>query len=101
MKVRKKWIGPQRQPEGLRATSIADFKETQLGGQRITVKQSAQLYPVTGQTPIIRPYKSDVASREVQLSKFEVWDNNTKMFFDKFHAYTDNTIGNELHRQDV
>lgn len=42
-----------------------------------------------------------MAGREIQLFKFEVWDDCKKMFFDKFQAYTDNAIGNELHRQNV
>jgi hypothetical protein len=42
-----------------------------------------------------------MASKEIQLFRFEVWDDIRKMFFDKFQAYTDNVIGNELHRQNV
>src|SRR4029077_16071964 len=77
------------------------FKKGKIGHPKNNSKKSAQLYPAAGQTPIIRPYKSDMASREVQLFKFEVWDDSRRLLFDKFQAYTDNAIGNELHRQNV
>jgi hypothetical protein len=77
------------------------FKKGKIGRSKNNSKKSAQLYPAAGQTPIIRPYKSDMASREIQLFKFEVWDDSRKLFFDKFQAYTDNAIGNEIHRQNV
>jgi len=77
------------------------FKKGKIGRPKNNSKKSAQLYPAAGQTPIIRPYKSDMASREIQLFKFEVWDDSRRLFFDKFQAYTDNAIGNELHRQNV
>jgi hypothetical protein len=50
---------------------------------------------------VIRPYKSDIARRDIQLFKFEVWDEAKRMFFDKFEAYADSAIGNELHRQNI
>jgi ribonuclease HI len=77
------------------------FKKGKIGRPKNNSKKPAQLYPAAGQTPIIRPYKSDMAAREIQLFKFEVWDDGKKLFFDKFEAYTDNAIGNELHRQNV
>jgi ribonuclease HI len=77
------------------------FSKGKIGQPKNNSKKSAQLYPAAGQTPIIRPYKSDMATKEVQLFKFEVWDDRKKMFFDKFQAYTDNAIGNDLHRQNV
>jgi hypothetical protein len=77
------------------------FQKGKIGRPKNNSKKAAQLYPAAGQTPIIRPYKSDMAGRNIQLFRFEVWDDNTKVFFDKFQAYTDNAIGNELHRQNV
>jgi len=77
------------------------FQKGKIGRPKNNSKKSAQLYPAAGQTPIIRPYKSDMASREIQLFRFEVWDESKKMFFDKFQAYTDNAIGNQIHRQNV
>jgi ribonuclease HI len=77
------------------------FQKGKIGRPKNNSKKSAPLYPAAGQTPIIRPYKSDMASKEIQLFRFEVWDDIRIMFFDKFQAYTDNVIGNELHRQNV
>src|SRR5260370_6203001 len=77
------------------------FKKGKVGRPKNNSEKSAQLYPAAGQTPIIRPYKSEMASRQIQLFKFEVWDDGRKLFYDKLQAYTDNAIGNELHRQNV
>lgn len=77
------------------------FQKGKIGRPKNNSKRAAQLYPAAGQKPIIRPYKSDWARRDIQLFKFEVWDEGRKMFFDKFEAYTDNAIGNEIHRQNV
>jgi ribonuclease HI len=77
------------------------FQKGKIGRPKNNSKKAAHLYPAAGQTPIIRPYKSDLVRREIQLFKFEVWDEGKKMFFDKFEAYADNAIGNEIHRQNV
>jgi ribonuclease HI len=77
------------------------FRKGKIGRPKNNSKGAARLYPAAGQTPVIRPYKSDVAKRDIQLFKFEVWDEAKGMFFDKFEAYTTTEIGNELHRQNV
>jgi len=86
-----------------RSPSYVDwgFPEGKIGRPKNNSKKAAQLYPAAGQTPIIRPYKSDMAAKEIQLFRFEVWDESKRLFFDKFQAYTNNAIGNELHRQNV
>lgn len=77
------------------------FSSGKVGRPRNNSKGGAKLYPAAGQTLIIRPYKSDMARRDVQLFRFEVWDEAKGMFFDKFEAYASNDIGEELHRQNV
>ena len=86
-----------------RAPSYVDrgFKTGKIGRPKNNSKKASLLYPAAGQTPIIRPYKSDMAAKEIQLFRFEVWDEAKKLFFDKFQAYTTNAVGNELHRQNV
>jgi hypothetical protein len=77
------------------------FPKGKIGRPKNNSKGAARLYPAAGQTLVIRPYKSDIARRDIQLFKFEVWDEAKGMFFDKFEAYADSAIGNELHRQNI
>jgi ribonuclease HI len=77
------------------------FSSGKVGRPKNNARGSAKLYPAAGQTPYIRPYKSGMARRDIQLFKFEVWDEAKEMFFDKFEAYASSQIGNELHRQNV
>jgi ribonuclease HI len=60
--------------------------------------KAARLYPAAGQSPIICPYKSDSARRDIQRFKFQVYDEVRKDFFEKYEAYATVAIGNELHR---
>jgi len=107
------WI-PRRSDEGAkevdRLAKIAgnlpsrvdrEFPKGKIGRPKNNSKKAAKLFPAAGQTLIIRPYKSDMARREIQVFRFEVWDELKGMFYEKFSAYSNNTIGNELHRQNV
>lgn len=77
------------------------FQKGKIGRPKNNSKRAAKPFPAGGQTIVIRPYKSDMARRDIQLFKFELWNDREGMFFDKFEAYTSNEIGNELHRQKV
>lgn len=77
------------------------FPKGKIGRPKNKSKQAARLYPAAGQKPIIRIYKSDRVRRDVQLFKFEVYDEDKRDFFEKFEAYTNAAVGNELHRQNV
>lgn len=89
--------------EAGRAPAFVDrgFSSGKVGRPKNNSKRGASMYPANGQMPIIRPYKSDMARRNVQLFKFEVWDEVRGVFFEKFEAYTCNEIGNQLRRQNV
>jgi hypothetical protein len=77
------------------------FRKGKIGKPQNNAKGAANLFPSVGQTLIIRPYKSDMARRDLQLFRFEVWDDRKGMSFDKGAAYATNEIGNNLHRQNV
>jgi len=74
------------------------FPKGKIGRPKNNSKRGARLYPAAGQTTVIRPYKSDLARRGVQLFKLEEYDETKGMFLEKFEVYTDDAIGNRLHR---
>lgn len=77
------------------------FPKGKIGRSKNKVKKAARLYPAAGQEPIIRIYQSGIARRGLQIFKFQVYDEQGKDFFEKFEAYADAVVGNELHRQNV
>ena len=77
------------------------FNEGKIGRPKHQMKGRAKLFPAAGQTLFMRPYKSDVARRNIQLFRFEVWDGDKRDFCEKYEAYASDDIGNELHRQNV
>lgn len=77
------------------------FQKGKIGRPKNNSKRAAKPFPAGAQAIVIRPYKSGMARRDIQLFKFELWNDREGMFFDKFEAYTSNEIGNELHRQNV
>jgi len=108
-----KWV-PRRSDEGAkivdttakaagRMPSYVDFgfQKGKIGKPKNNAKGASKLFPCIGQMLIIRPYKSDMARRDLQLFRFEVWDDTKGMFFDKGAAYATNEIGDNLHRQNV
>jgi hypothetical protein len=64
-----------------RAPSNVDwgFQKSKIGRPKNNGKNRHSFIPAAGQTPIIRSYKSDTATREIQLFKFEVWNDSQKM----------------------
>lgn len=89
--------------EGGKMPAFVDrgFATGKVGRSKGNSRKSAKLYPAAAQTIFIRPYKSGMARSDVQVYRFEVWEDAKGMFFDKFEAYSSNDIGNELHRQNV
>ena len=77
------------------------FQKGKIGRPKNNAKGAAKRYPAAGQIIFIRPYKSDMARRDIQVFKFEVWDETRQVFFEKFEAYTSCEIGNELHRMRI
>lgn len=49
----------------------------------------------------IRIYHSAVARRDIQVFKFQEYDEAKRDFFEKFEAYSEASVGNELHRMHV
>lgn len=77
------------------------FPKGKIGRSKNNTNKGAKLYPAAGQDPIIRIYHSGIARRERQIFKFQVYDDSKKDFFEKFEAYADSYVGNDLHRMHV
>jgi ribonuclease HI len=78
------------------------FPKGKIGRSKNNNKRTAaKLYPAAGQEPIIRIYHSGIARRDIQIFKFQVYDAVRRDFFEKFEAYAEPLVGNELHRQNV
>jgi ribonuclease HI len=77
------------------------FPKGKIGRSKNSTKQAAKLYPAAGQEPIIRIYHSTSARRDIQALKFQVFDEVKRDFFEKFEAYAEPSVGNELHRTHV
>jgi ribonuclease HI len=77
------------------------FPKGKIGRPKNNSKGAAKLYPAAGQTPFIRPYKSYRARRDIQVFRFEEWDDTKGIFLAKFEAYASDTVGDQLHRHNV
>jgi ribonuclease HI len=77
------------------------FSTGKIGRSKNNTKKAARLFPAAGQEPIIRIYHSGIARRNIQIFKFQVYDEAKRDFFEKFEAYAEASIGNELHRMHV
>lgn len=111
--VEVKWI-PRRSDEGAKVVDTTakaagrmpshvdwGFQKGKIGRPKNNAKGSAKLVVARGQQLVIMPYKSDIARRDVQLFRFEIWDESRRMFFEKGTAYASNEIGDRLHRGNV
>jgi ribonuclease HI len=77
------------------------FPKGKIGRSKNKTGKAASLYPAAGQELIVRIYHSGMARRGLQVFKFQVYDDVRKDFFDKFEAYADSSVGDQLHRQNV
>jgi ribonuclease HI len=75
------------------------FRTGKIGRAKNNSGKAAKLFPAVGQEITIRVYQTLCVRREEQKVKFELYSAQAKDFIEKFVAYTDPHIGNELHRQ--
>ena len=58
----------------------------------------ARPFPANGQTEVIFPYAKKIMFKGENKISFNIFEENTQAFRDKFYAFTTPTIGAEVHR---
>lgn len=77
------------------------FNQGKIGRSRGGEAAAAKLFPASGETLRIRVYQTIAVSRNEQKVKFQTYLESASDFVEKFVAYADAEIGNQLHRQNV
>jgi ribonuclease HI len=75
------------------------FRAGKIGRAKNNRGKAAKLFPAAGQEITIRVYQSTSIRRGEQKIKFELYSPQAKDFIEKFVAYADAALGNDLHRQ--
>lgn len=75
------------------------FRSGKIGRAKSNTGKAAKLFPAAGQEITIRVYQTMTIRREEQKVKFQLYSEQEKDFIEKFVAYADAALGNELHRQ--
>jgi ribonuclease HI len=75
------------------------FRSGKIGRAKSNTGKAAKLFPAAGQEITIRVYQTMTIGREEQKVKFQLYSVQAKDFIEKFVAYADAALGNELHRQ--
>ena len=75
------------------------FRSGKIGRAKGNTGKAGQLFPAAGQEITIRIYQTMTIRREEQKVKFQLYSEQAKDFIEKFVAYADAALGNELHRQ--
>lgn len=74
------------------------FRTGKVGRSKNNTGKAAELFPASGHQITIRVYQTMGIRRDEQKIKFQVYSTERKDFFEKFVAYADADVGNELHR---
>jgi ribonuclease HI len=77
------------------------FQPGKIGRSKNNTGKAARMFPAAGEELVIRIYKTESVNRGEQKIKFQTFSEEKLDFFDKYMAYADSLIGNELHRQNV
>ena len=75
------------------------FRSGKIGRAKNNRGKAAKLFPAGGQEITIRVYQTTTIRRGEQKVKFQLYSIEAKDFVEKFVAYADAALGNELHRQ--
>ncbi len=75
------------------------FRSGKIGRPKNNIGKAGKMFPAAGQEITIRVYQTVTVRRNEQKVKFQIYSAEKKDFFDKFSAYADASVGNELHRQ--
>jgi ribonuclease HI len=76
------------------------FRSGKIGRSKNNTGKAGKLYAAAGDELVIRIYQTMVRGK-LQKIKFQTFSEDKKDFFDKYVAYAEHAIGNELHRQHV
>ena len=75
------------------------FRSGKIGRAKNNTGKAGKLFPAAGQEITIRVYQTMTIRRGEQKVKFQLYSAQAKDFIEKFVAYADAAVGNELHRQ--
>lgn len=75
------------------------FRSGKIGRAKNNAGKAGKLFPAAGQEITIRVYQTVPVRREEQKIKFQLYSAQANNFIDKYVAYADAALGNELHRQ--
>jgi ribonuclease HI len=75
------------------------FRSGKIGRSKNNTGKAAKMFPANGQEITIRVYQTVMVRRGEQKVKFQTYSAEKQDFFEKFMAYADNNVGNDLHRQ--
>jgi len=75
------------------------FRSGKIGRSKNSTGKAAKMFHASGQEITIRVYQTVMIRRNEQKVKFQLYSAEKKDFFEKFMAYADASVGNDLHRQ--
>jgi ribonuclease HI len=75
------------------------FRSGKIGRAKNNTGKAGKLFPAPGQEITIRVYQTMPIRRGEQNVKFQLYSEQAKDFIEKFVAYADAALCNELHRQ--
>jgi len=75
------------------------FRSGKIGRSKNNTGKAARMFLASGQEVPIRIYQTVTIRRNEQKVKFQTYSAEKKDFFEKFMAYADASVGNDLHRQ--
>src|SRR3984893_1629300 len=74
------------------------FRSGKIGRSKNNTGKAATMFPASGQEISIRVYQTVSIRRNEQKVKFQLYSTEKKDFFEKFTAYADAAVSNDLHR---
>jgi ribonuclease HI len=95
-----KMVDQEAKAAAARPTEVdRGFRSGKIGRAKSNIGKAAKLFPAAGQEISIRVYQTMTIRRGEQKVKFQLHSIEAKDFVEKFVAYTDAALGNQLHRQ--
>jgi len=75
------------------------FQAGKIGRSKNNTGRAAKMFASAGGKLLIRIYKTERVRKNIQKIRFQTFSEERQDFFEKYFAYSDDTIGNMLHRQ--
>jgi len=63
------------------------------------VRGAAKSFSACGQTVVVRPYRKDAPQRTENKIRFDLYDEATRCFTEKYYAFASDALTADLHRQ--